>query len=546
MHTINHTFTITMIAIACLILSAPYLNAQNINDLTNMPAAPTRSIGDFLTPDDRFDLEAAQRTDFQGSLNMNGYEPGIDPATGQPVFRPGKSASTAGYPDDIYWDNTISSSYRGFNDKVYALTVYDGKLIAGGDFNVVGGVGASRIAAWDGSSWSPLGSGLDKSVLALTVYDGKLIAGGYLTNAGGVRAEHIAMWDGFSWSPLGLGFNRFVYALTVYDGNLIAGGFLTRSGESNTTRYIAMWDGSSWLPLGSGMDESVSALVVYNGKLIAGGEFTTAGEVEANRIAAWDGSLWSPLGPGLNGHINVLTVYDGNLVAGGYFTAAGEIETNGIALWDGSSWSSLDSGMRGGFDPNVPYDPYVWALTVYDGNLIAGGGFNIAGGYFVNNIASWNGSSWSPLGSGVGGEIDPYVKVLSVYDNDLIVGGLFTRAGGKIAPYIARWTKKDSITDIEQSSLPSKVKLSQNHPNPFNPATTIVYDVPSQSHVIVTLYNVLGQPVRTLVDDVQQPGSYRVTWDGTDQFGAPVSMGVYFYRLQAGDYSETKKMLLLK
>jgi len=67
-----------------------------------------------------------------------------------------------------------------------------------------------------------------------------------------------------------------------------------------------------------------------------------------------------------------------------------------------------------------------------------------------------------------------------------------------------------------------------------------------QSQITLTIYNVLGQSVRTLIDDTPKAGSYRMTWDGTDQYGAPVSMGVYYYRLQAGDYSETKKMLLLK
>jgi hypothetical protein len=133
-----------------------------------------------------------------------------------------------------------------------------------------------------------------------------------------------------------------------------------------------------------------------------------------------------------------------------------------------------------------------------------------------------------------------------VYDGKLIAGGEFIIAGGKVSPYITSWTKKDTPDEVEQSSLPSTVRLSQNYPNPFNPSTMIGYDVPSQSRIILTLYNVLGQSVRTLVDDTQQAGSYRVTWDGADQSGAPVSMGVYFYRLQAGDHSETKKMLFLK
>jgi len=80
----------------------------------------------------------------------------------------------------------------GMNNTVYALTVYNGELIAGGEFSTAGGVTCNRIARWNGSTWQPLGTGMTAPVLALTVYDGELIAGGTFTTAGGVTCNGIA------------------------------------------------------------------------------------------------------------------------------------------------------------------------------------------------------------------------------------------------------------------------------------------------------------------------------------------------------------------
>jgi hypothetical protein len=336
MRLINQTLIITMIAIVCLIVLTQTLYAQDKSDLKSIPSSAVsgRNIGEFLTHDGRFDLEMARRTGFQGSLNVDGFKSSIDTATYQHIFRPAVSASTAENPDDIYWDNSMSSSLPGVNGDISALTVYDGKLIAGGNFTNAGGISANCIAAWDGSSWSPLGSGMNNEVSALAEYDGKLIVGGSFTTAGGVSANCIAAWDGSSWLPLGSGMGRYnpsVYALTVYDNKLIAGGFFTKAGGVSANN-IAAWDGSSWSPLSFGIDveysHHIKALTVYNGKLIAGGFFTNAGRASsANGIAAWDGSSWSSLGSGMcsyySGDVSTLTVYDGKLIAGGDFTTAG-------------------------------------------------------------------------------------------------------------------------------------------------------------------------------------------------------------------------------
>jgi hypothetical protein len=93
----------------------------------------------------------------------------------------------------------------------------------------------------------------------------------------------------------------------------------------------------------------------------------------------------------------------------------------------------------------------------------------------------------------------------------------------------------------DEAPVPSAFALCQNFPNPFNPTTTIRYELPKASHVVLKLYNTLGQEVGTLVDGIAEPGYKMVQWDAS---GMP--SGVYFVRLQAGDFVSTKRSLLLK
>jgi hypothetical protein len=189
------------------------------------------------------------------------------------------------------------------NERVNALTVFDAgngpALYAGGTFTTAGGVAANRIAKWNGSSWSALGSGITGNVYALTVFDAgsgpALYAGGHFGAAGGLAANYIAKWDGSSWSALGSGMNGPVYALTVFDG-------------------------------GSGP------------ALYAGGAFTTAGGMAANSIAKWDGPGWSALGGGVSDYgVSSLAVYDDGggpaLYSGGYFPSAFDSGDSYLAKW---------------------------------------------------------------------------------------------------------------------------------------------------------------------------------------------------------------------
>jgi hypothetical protein len=94
--------------------------------------------------------------------------------------------------------------------------------------------------------------------------------------------------------------------------------------------------------------------------------------------------------------------------------------------------------------------------------------------------------------------------------------------------------------------LPNQFKLLQNFPNPFNPQTTIRYHLPENIFVIITIYDLLGRQVKTLVNQVQNTGFNSIQWNATNDYGEPVSAGIYLYQIQAGTFYQTRKMALLR
>jgi len=114
-------------------------------------------------------------------------------------------------------------------------------------------------------------------------------------------------------------------------------------------------------------------------------------------------------------------------------------------------------------------------------------------------------------------------------------------------PYCIAVSTGSGVLDESGPAIPTDFALAQNYPNPFNPSTIIEYALPGKAHVEVSVFNVLGQKIRTLVDEDQTVGYYSEVWDGTDDNGNSAASGIYFYRIDAGDeYTETKKMMLLK
>jgi hypothetical protein len=308
-------------------------------------------------------------------------------------------------------------------------------------------------------------SALDDSVDALLQWDDgtgpALYAGGMFTHAGLTAANHIAKWNGTSWEPLGQGLTGatsffptpHVTALAVFDDG--SGLALYASGEFTTAggvpaHGIAKWNGSSWSSL-PGSDAvipscmtawSLCAMQTGGGHILCVGIQGYCTGPSASRVLAWDGTNWWSLGELIGAHVSVdamSVVDDGSgpaLYVGGIFTAIDSVAAHNIAKWNGTNWSALGTGMTEEFG-------YVGALAAYDDGagtaIYAGGAFTIAGHASASYIAKWIGGSWSPVGGGMDGT----VSSLLVFDDgsgpSLYAGGAFTHAGGNPAAYVARW-----------------------------------------------------------------------------------------------------------
>jgi hypothetical protein len=124
--------------------------------------------------------------------------------------------------------------------------------------------------------------------------------------------------------------------------------------------------------------------------------------------------------------------------------------------------------------------------------------------------------------------------------NRFIAEMVITLDGG-----IAKLGSEDE-EDPQAVNLPTEYRLGDAYPNPFNPSTTIEFDLPNPGQVTLEVYNIAGQKVQTIVDRPMNAGTHSVQWHGTDESGSPVASGIYLYRLTSGDYTENKKMILMK
>lgn len=246
------------------------------------------------------------------------------------------------------WSALGSDDGNGVSGSVNALTVSGTDLYVGGEFievNVGADVPANRIARWDGSAWNALGSGggngVTDSVFALAVSGTNVYVGGDFTqvNVGADSpANRVARWDGSVWSVLGSGggngLDDSVFALVVSGNELYVGGafFQANVGAAVAANGIARWNGSGWSALGSGGGDgvlgSIRALTVSGSDLYVGGNFTqvNAGtDIPANRVARWDGSAWTALGNGVGlSSVRALAVTEETILSvGGNFGSAG-------------------------------------------------------------------------------------------------------------------------------------------------------------------------------------------------------------------------------
>jgi hypothetical protein len=384
--------------------------------------------------------------------------------------------------------------------------------------------------------------------------------GGWFTSAGGVSANNVARFNTQTntWSTLGTGsqngVNDEVRELAVVGNEVVVGGRFTSAGGVSANRVARFnTQTNTWSTLGTGSQNGVSgilasvlALAVVGNEVYVGGFFASAGGVSANNVARFNTqtNTWSSLGTGsqngVNGGVEALAVVGNEVYVGGYFTSAGGVSANNVARFNTqtNTWSSLGTGSSNGVDS------VVYALAVVGNEVVVGGVFTSAGGVRANRVARFNTqtNTWSTLGTGSQNGVNGLgVFALAVVGNEVYVGGAFISAGGVSAIGVARWNSGTSRVEQLSPTAPKTFLLEQNYPNPFNPSTTIRYQLPVASEVKLEVYDVLGKKIATLVNERQSAGAYQVVWNASG-----LSSGTYFYRLQAGTFTQTKKMILVK
>jgi uncharacterized repeat protein (TIGR01451 family) len=389
----------------------------------------------------------------------------------------------------------------GANSAIKAIISVGTNVYIAGSFTTIGSQSIDRIAQWNGSTWSSVGTGIAGVVEALA-WDSDnsiLYAGGAFTEAGGNSANNIAQWNGTSWSALGSGTNNEVHSL-VYTGTtygLYVGGDFTSAGGTAINR-IAQWNSSTWAAVGTGVDARVHALAwnSTNNLLYAGGSFTTAGGSTVNNISQWNQTSWTDLDSGTNNTVLSLEWDSTNndLYVGGMFATAGSAvnyTVNFIARWDvvDTTWNRLHAGLNA---MNVGSGTtaglgYVWSMNWDDanGDLYVGGKFLWAvpsidaangTGTVLSHIGRWDGSSWNSLTSGVDTNAGANVLALAI-DNtgSLFVGGVFDEVKHSnqdkvTAKNLAIWDSPTWSEAVSSSGLNARVRSMA-----WNSASNILY-----------------------------------------------------------------------
>ncbi|MEW6467510.1 MAG: PKD domain-containing protein [Bacteroidota bacterium] len=348
--------------------------------------------------------------------------------------------------------NAVGGNVLG-ND-IHGFGIWNNQLAMGGSFN---NTPCNKIATFDSTNWFCPAGGIGAVVRAVISYNGNLVAVGdfWNNNQPCTNCNGVAMWNGTAWVPLGTGFNNDVLCLAVWNGNLIAGGDFTTA-DGNTCYRVAQWNGSNWSAIGgldTAFNNDVRALAVYNGSLWVGGDFTNVnGCTPCDRVVRWGGTAWVggnsgvDIPGGLDSTVRCFYVdpQTNLLYMGGHFIeVGGNTNCSGVAVYNGSAWSALGTGVNS----------YVRAINKYNGNIIVGGDFTMAGSTAANRIAKWSPSSstWSAMGTGM----DQYVRAIIPYKGELYAGGSFTTAGSQNWTYIAKWYETPAVPPAASFTMSS-------------------------------------------------------------------------------------------
>jgi len=374
-----------------------------------------------------------------------------------------------------------------------------------GSYILAGTNGGLVSSTNNGTSWVNTGGGLPytdiRALLPVTSYPFNVLAG-MTSGKISMSTNYGSNWTGFPTDSVQAPPLAYINAIVKNNSEFWIG---TERGIYLLPQYYPL---STWIPwhtgLVSGEFTPVRAMLERNGDIFAG---ANSGVYKRN------GNTWVPKNNGLtNTNVGVLQSAGGYLIAG---TSQGSTGGVYISTDDGENWTLSKP------------DAWVTSILTIGSTIFVGS--NGDGVWRSTNY----GSTWGQINDGFASS--------AYYVMSLGTDGQYIFAGTNNANV---WRRPLSqVTDVESQPTfrPETFSLKQNYPNPFNPATTISFDVPQKSFVSLKVFDALGREVASLASEELVAGTYERHWNASD-----MPSGTYFYRLQAGGFNATKKLVLLK
>jgi hypothetical protein len=316
--------------------------------------------------------------------------------------------------------------------------------------------------------------------------------------------------------------------------------------EYHSDLYVATWanedpdgisrfDGVTWQSVGTGLSYEGNAyytsglsMCLLGDSLVVGGQFDHAGSLPVNNIALWDGAAWHAIGDGFTGdpytvgnEIDAVTIWNGQLVAGGFFSNSGTQSLQGAAIWNGAAWQQFGSNIVEAV-----------SFRIADGVLFASGKFRLPDGTEVYSVARWTGTDWHILGSGAS-----YFPSIGVYD-----GYLYESGSGLVNGHVSHGLSRIPLYATLDAPRPqageSRLMLAVS-PNPARGSIALSFSLPAAGHARLTLHDVSGREVSHPVDRELAAGPQQVAWP------TPATPGIYFARLNSPAGIRTARFVVL-
>ena len=303
----------------------------------------------------------------------------------------------------------------------------------------------------------------------------------------------------------------YIHSLAINSNGTIfavASDYVTNTSDS---LYRSTDNGENWTEASSGFPDIKEITCI---------SFDSSGNIYAGTAyddiyrSVDDGENWTKITTGLSSYyITGICIYGTGTI---FITSTGD--ANGVfrSTDNGENWTVVNNGLS--------FFNEKYLIINKGGDLFFGSKYGIY-------QSADKGDHWMQINSGLQ---HTDIRCLAIDKNDYLFAG--TLYGG-----VYRSINPSTASEQNNDILPFSFKLEQNYPNPFNPVTVISYRLAENSHVNLSIYNILGQKVETLLSEKQNSGKHSIEWDASG-----FSSGIYFYRIQAGDFIQTKRMLLIK